>query len=321
VAYDGSGSLFALGMRLTKLDALGAPMVGASTSYVTDALVAAGIGLEYTDGEEITQRSGSGRVCLAYKAPDTLTRGTISDLSVCTPDPNVLQFLIGGDVIGTGGSGTAEVQTVTVTGTPTGGTFTLSFNGQTTSDIAFDAAATAVESALEALPNVGVGNVTVTGAAGGPYTVTFVASLGDVPQMTGNGDDLTGGTSPNVSVTTATPGNNLTDIGYRAPQVGQDPNPNGISIELWSRAIDEGAYAANLPYFHWVVPRAFVRPSDAWTLSSEDPLLPSFEGYSTQNANWGDGPANDWPYPSDRVWQYARVAALPDLTPGFVSVA
>jgi hypothetical protein len=317
--YDGSGSLFALGMRLTKLDDTGAPLVGTNTCYTTEALVQSSIGLEYEEGDEITQRAGSGRICLSYRAPDSLMRGTISDMSVCSPDPNVLQFLIGGDVIGTGGSGTAEVQTVTITGVPTGGTFTLNYDGQVTAPIDFDALAADVQAALEALPNLEPGDVTVLGT--GPYTVTFAAALGDVPQLVGNGAGLTGGTAPAVTVTTNTPGDNLTDIGYRAPQVGIDPNPNGLSIEFWTRAIQDGAFAATLPYFHWVLPRAFVRPSDAWALSGEDPLLPGFEGFCTQNANWGSGPADDWPYQSDRVWQFARVAAIPDLSGGFVAVA
>lgn len=317
--YDGSGSLFALGMRLTKLDDTGAPLVGLNTCYTTEALVQSSIGLEYEEGDEITQRAGSGRICLSYRAPDSLTRGTISDMSVCSPDPNVLQFLIGGDVIGTGGSGTAEVQTITITGTPTGGTFTLTYDGQVTGPIDFDATNTEVQTALEALSNLEPGDVVVTGA--GPYTATFAASLGDVAQLVGNGSGLTGGVAPAVNVATTTPGDNLTDIGYRAPQVGVNSNPNGLSIEFWTRAIQDGAFAATLPYFHWVLPRAFVRPSDAWALSGEDPLLPGFEGFCTQNANWGSGPADDWPYQSDRVWQFARVASMPDLSGGFVPVA
>lgn len=317
--YDSAGSLFALGVRLTKLDALGAPLVGANNCYVTDSLVNVSIGLEYEDGTEIVQKSGSGRVCLTYKAPDTLKRGTISDFQVCSPDPNVLEFAIGGNVISTGGAGTAEVQTVTITGVPTGGTFTLSLDGEVTAPIDFDAVAADVQSALVALPNVGVGNATVTGT--GPFTVTFAVALGNVPQMIGNGSGLTGGTAPAVNVATTTPGNNLTDIGYRAPQVGAEANPNGVGLEFWTRAIDEGAYAAQLPFFHWVLPRAQLRPSDNWTLSGEDPLLPGFEGTCTQSQNWGNGPADDWPYESDRVWQFARVASLPDLTPGFVTVA
>jgi len=320
--YDGSGSLFALGMRMTKIDVLGAPIVGATSSYKSDALVAVSVGLEYEEGTEVIQKSGSGRVCLTYKAPDTLKRGTISDFQVCTPDPNVLEFLIGGDVISTGAS-TAEVQTVTITGTPTGGTFTLTFDGETTGPIDFDATNAEMDTALEALSNIGVGEVTVTGGPGPgtAFTVTFSSSLGNVPQMTANGAGLTGGTTPTVTVTTTTGGNNLTDVGYRAPEVGTEAVPNGVSLEFWTAAIDDGAYASQLPYFHWVLPRSKIRPSDAWALNGENALLPGFEGWSEQNQNWGSGPADDWPYESDRVWQFARVAAIPDLTPGFTAVS
>jgi hypothetical protein len=101
-------------------------------------------------------------------------------------------------------AGTSEVQTVTITGTPTGGTFTLTFSAQTTAAIAFNAAAATVQNALNALANLD--GVTVSGAAGGPYTVTFPASMGNVAQMTGDGSGLTGGTAPAVAVATTTPG-------------------------------------------------------------------------------------------------------------------
>lgn len=100
-----------------------------------------------------------------------------------------------------------EIQTATITGTPTGGTFTLTFNGRTTSAIAFNAAASAVQTALEALSSIGTGNVTVTGSPGGPYTVTFIGGLAatNVPAMTAT-SALTGGTSPGVTIASPTPG-------------------------------------------------------------------------------------------------------------------
>lgn len=100
-----------------------------------------------------------------------------------------------------------EVQSVTLTGTPTGGTFTLTALTQTTAGIAYNAIASAVQSALGALSNVGSANVAVTGSAGA-YSVTFQNSLGGEPiaLMTGSASGLTGGTSPAVVVAEVTAG-------------------------------------------------------------------------------------------------------------------
>ncbi len=108
-----------------------------------------------------------------------------------------------------GANGTNEVQTVTITGAPTGGTFTLTFAGQTTAPIPHNATAAQVRAALEALSNIAVGDVA---CAGGPLpatavTVTFQGELGfqNVAQMTAAGS-FTGGSSPGVSVATTTAG-------------------------------------------------------------------------------------------------------------------
>lgn len=104
-------------------------------------------------------------------------------------------------------TGVNEIQTVTITGTPTGGTFTLTFSGATTSAIAYNASSATVLAALIALATIGTGNVTVSGSAGGPYTVTFVNDLAaaDVNLLTATGS-LTGGTAPAVAIVESTPG-------------------------------------------------------------------------------------------------------------------
>ncbi|MDX2538882.1 phage tail tube protein [Streptomyces scabiei] len=103
-----------------------------------------------------------------------------------------------------------EVQQVAITGDPTGGTYTLTYSGQTTAGIAYNASAATVQSALEALSNIGVGDVVCAGGPhpGTPVTVTFEGALAgtDVAQMTASAASLTGGTSPAVNVTTVTPG-------------------------------------------------------------------------------------------------------------------
>ncbi|MFD3336056.1 hypothetical protein ACFWV1_25930 [Streptomyces sp. NPDC058700] len=107
-------------------------------------------------------------------------------------------------------AGTDEVQTITITGSPTGGTFTLTFSGQTTAPIAYNATASAVESALEGLSNINPGDVVAGGGPlpGTPVTVTFGGQYDgqNVAEMTASGAGLTGGSTPAVAVTTTTPG-------------------------------------------------------------------------------------------------------------------
>lgn len=127
---------------------------------------------------------------------------------------------------GAPGAGTNEVQTITIGGTPTGGTFKLGFNGWTSAAIAWSATnATLVaniDAALEALPSIGTGGVVTavgTMTAGiGTITVTFSGANVQrraVPTMTVVDNSLTG-TTPTVAVAETTPGVNAD--GYGAPQ-------------------------------------------------------------------------------------------------------
>lgn len=97
--YDGAGTLFALGMRVSKLDSAGLPLVGTNFCYVSQALVKIELGLEYEDAKEVVQLNGQGIACVNYQAPYTLKRGAIGGLQICQPDPNLLAFLLGGDTI------------------------------------------------------------------------------------------------------------------------------------------------------------------------------------------------------------------------------
>ena len=131
--------------------------------------------------------------------------------------------------------GTNEIQRVTITGSPTGGTFTLTYSGQTTAGIAFDATAATVDAALEALSNIGAGDVTCTGGPlpGTAVDVEFTNQLGltDVAAMTASGAGLTGGASPAVAITTPTPGvaaTALTGIMVLAAGGSPEMTPNGI---------------------------------------------------------------------------------------------
>ncbi len=110
------------------------------------------------------------------------------------------------------------VQTLTLGGTITSGTFTLQYNGQTTAPIAWTAVAATlagnIQTALAALSNIGAGNVSVLSAAGvvtnGTATlflINFVGALAAVaqPQISVVSNALTG-TSPTVAIAVANTG-------------------------------------------------------------------------------------------------------------------
>jgi hypothetical protein len=120
---------------------------------------------------------------------DYIQVGTVSGTPAATDRSEVHQ------VTAVGAATADEVQTLTVYGSPTGGTFKLTYEGESTPALAFNAAPAAVQTALEALSTIGAGNVTVTGTAGTSYVVTFAGTLAatQVSLIEADGDSLTGG--------------------------------------------------------------------------------------------------------------------------------
>ena len=103
----------------------------------------------------------------------------------------------------------AEVQTLNRSGSdPTSGDYTLTYEGQTTAAIAYNAPPTgagSIQEALEALSSINPGDVTVAGGANGledgDITITFNTTLGDV-SMISTYDNLNPGSGPiNVAET------------------------------------------------------------------------------------------------------------------------
>ncbi len=135
---------------------------------------------------------------------------------------------------------TSGEQTITVEGSPAGGTFTLSFEGETTGPIAFNASASSVGTALEALPALRYfeedrdrwgSPVTVAGPDGGPYTVYFGEFTTvptenplfgkEVPQITADASGLTPSGTGMVTVATVLRGGEGYDASYHFEYVAQ----------------------------------------------------------------------------------------------------
>lgn len=145
-----------------------------------------------------------------------------------------------------GDPGLNEKQFVRILGTATGGTFTLTFDGATTGAIAYNASAATVQSALEALSNIASGDVSVSGSAGGPWTVEFTGNYAnsDVVLMTGDGASITkAGTSYSVVVQTIVQG----DPGLNEIQKITQPGATGgtFTIEFLGQTTGNIAYNAS----------------------------------------------------------------------------
>jgi autotransporter-associated beta strand protein len=142
---------------------------------------------------------GATSATLSKVGPGTLFFPTANDyLGTTLVQAGVLNI---GNTGALGGPLTSEVQTVSLSGATTG-TFTLTFKGQTTGPLVFNATAAQVQAALAGLSTVGAGNVNVT-RTGNLLTVTFQGSLAgvDEPQLT-----ATPSSGTSAVVTTVTQG-------------------------------------------------------------------------------------------------------------------
>jgi flagellar capping protein FliD len=104
------------------------------------------------------------------------------------------------------GSAVSEVQTLSRTVSPTSGTYTLTYQGQTTAAIAYNASVSQIQAALEALSSVNTGDITAAGSANGladgNVTFTFKDTMGDVSMISVNGANLSPGGSSAIAETT-----------------------------------------------------------------------------------------------------------------------
>lgn len=192
-------------------------------------------------------------------------------------------------------SGTGSITSLTVTALtkpmPIGTTFTIS--GDTnTPKVVFTVSATTGIGAV-ALPVQAV-TVTITIAAG---TIQPVFVDTGAIALTGAGlptADLSGG-----------PG---TGVGYQAPLLLPVANPQGVSVELYSKRYKGGVWATDYPYIRTVLPQVrnlHIMPRDVTNANMQS----VFEGEAFENPNWGSGPFGDWQFDSTKWVQRAVCGA------------
>jgi len=122
-----------------------------------------------------------------------------------SPLAGKIEFSIGKDY---------PVQVLTVTGAPTGGTFIIKLANASTSAMTYDESASDIQTALRLIDPFTTDTLVVMGSAGGPWTLTWPATSDrqNIPPVTIDARLLTGGTSPDVSVTAAATGSIQNEI-------------------------------------------------------------------------------------------------------------
>ena len=221
-AFDGiAKAAFVNGKIVLTDDSCGASDISISLEFVKDPGGDAALTLP-VDAEDWTVTQGG-------------TAGTLTDFEPAdfSETQSAQDSEIRIDGYPTPQAGIAEVQTLEATTLPTGGTYTLTYDGQTTAPIARDARANDIENALEALPNVNPGDIEVSGERldrTGPTIFTFLDTAGDVNMISINSGNLTPSDPSNYVFTEQTKGNNYGWISRSSNTV--DDVIHGVTLHL-----------------------------------------------------------------------------------------
>lgn len=225
VSADGSQKFKAGGVTI---DWNEVPAVTTETTYEDSVVVPAGAkALRYGS---IVYRLNSGKYGLAnddttlVKGETYIVNETWLEEDLMSDHPGVID---GGrvfkDRILMGTAKADEVQRLTVTAT--GGTFKVivNYDGETyaTDDIAYNASAGTLDTALEALPNIGAGNVAVT-KDGADFILTFGGDLAatNVGAVIVDDSEATGGTVVQSTTTQGSAGTpSVADVEAALPAI------------------------------------------------------------------------------------------------------
>lgn len=123
---------------------------------------------------------------------------------------------------------------------------------------------------------------------------------------------MTGGTVL-TETNVITPGGGVKDAeGYASPAIGDTLGaPNGVSVEVWAKRIQNGGLDPDFPYHRFVFTKVRSLRQAGTREFTNGAHAFVFSGQAVQNENWFDGPMNDWNVDSDKPYQDLPVTSLP----------
>lgn len=94
--------------------------------------------------------------------------------------------------------------------------------------------------------------------------------------------------------------------GFQPPKEGVIGNPNGISVEVWSKRI---VGDVQIGWWHFAFTRLYLA-YDNNTIGNSA-MDQTFAGWGNSNINWGSGPMQDFTHDTSAPWQVMVAPALP----------
>lgn len=288
---DEAASIQACAMRLARLAADGTTPAGATNGYCTKNFVTLSATPEINEGQDFEAPNACGELIITARDRPITKRWNLS-MEWLMPDPEAAEMLVSAPLI---------LSTAAAVISPTG----------------------SITSASDVITTLSIG---VTGLHVGAAVTGTGVGVGAVVA------EILSPTSVRVSVvstaTNAAAALTITPvaqgIGNQAPALGVQASDNGVSLELWSKAVVGSGPAAVLPYYRWAFVRTYWRFADREFANSRQ--AQKFEGYGIENINWGNGPFNDWVDASpsaktlSRAWGYHRAATLPAVGSTYITV-
>lgn len=114
-------------------------------------------------------------------------------------------------------------------------------------------------------------------------------------------------------------------VGHTAKRVAacSSASRNGVGLEFWSKKWNACAPPTGDPYWHWVMPWAFLQTGE-YSMQNNFLTVP-IEGYLQENPNWGVGPWTDFQWPAgagdlEACWGVVSCDDIPTPASGYQSV-
>jgi hypothetical protein len=207
-----------------------------------------------------------------------------------------------------------EVQSITTNGGTGTNTFTLSYRGQSTSELPrapASASASEVEAALQALPSIGAGNVEVSGS----YIVTFTGALA------GTNVDLLTAQGPSIDVRTLTNGGNSFPTTVEAHLSGLNPGVDYHALLVVTYGAGAEAKGADQKFVATLAEKEPACPNEQLRKENNSTALPECRAYEMVTDPHKEGKSAELvDFSSGDAVQYASKA--PNLAnSGFALVA